>query len=148
MLNKLPKTTKPKKRAGRGISAGLGKTAGRGTKGQKSRAGRGVPSRFEGGQTTLFARLPKVKGGVVSHARKVIALNLDQVNALYKDKETVDVKSLIAKGVLRKNETPAIKILSRGELKKNVDLSQCKLSANAAKKITKPKPTQKTNATT
>lgn len=62
MLNKLSKIVKERKRAGRGIAAGLGKTAGRGTKGQKSRSGRGIAARFEGGQSPLFARLPKLKG--------------------------------------------------------------------------------------
>ena len=62
MLHKLKKIVKEKKRAGRGVASGLGKSAGRGTKGQRSRAGRGISPRFEGGQTPLFARLPKIKG--------------------------------------------------------------------------------------
>lgn len=61
-LHSLPKITQSKKRVGRGIAAGQGKTAGRGTKGQKSRSGHNIPRFFEGGQTKLFARLPKVKG--------------------------------------------------------------------------------------
>ena len=59
-LNNNPKKTA--KRLGRGISAGGGKTAGRGTKGQKSRAGHNIPKRFEGGQTPLSMRLPKLRG--------------------------------------------------------------------------------------
>lgn len=62
-LSELPKTeTRKAKRVGRGVGSGKGKTAGRGTKGQKSRSGYNIPLRFEGGQTPLVQRLPKKKG--------------------------------------------------------------------------------------
>ena len=62
-LNNLPKIVTGKaKRLGRGLSSGKGKTSGRGTKGQKSRSGYNIPRRFEGGQTPLVQRLPKMKG--------------------------------------------------------------------------------------
>jgi len=68
-LNQLKKIVKRSKRVGRGISAGQGKTAGRGTKGQKSRTGHSIPVGFEGGQTPLKQRLPKI-GGFYRHKKK------------------------------------------------------------------------------
>lgn len=65
-----------KKRVGRGVGSGLGKTAGRGQKGQKSRSGGGVRLGFEGGQTPLFRRLPK-RGFTNIHKKEYILLNLD-----------------------------------------------------------------------
>jgi len=61
-LRPAPGSTKPRTRVGRGIAAGKGKTAGRGTKGQKSRAGASIPAWFEGGQTPLHVRVPKLRG--------------------------------------------------------------------------------------
>lgn len=140
MLNKLTKISKKKQRVGRGIAAGRGKTAGRGTKGQKSRSGHSLPPRFEGGQTPLFARLPKVKGQGrgQSHKVRTIALNLDQLDAIYYDSEKVDAVSLKKKGLIKDVKGIRIKILSRGELKKKLDLSNCVLSANTAKKLKSP----------
>ncbi len=61
-LQPAPGSRKPRTRVGRGIAAGKGKTAGRGTKGQKARAGGGIPAWFEGGQTPLHMRIPKLRG--------------------------------------------------------------------------------------
>jgi len=132
-LHNLPKTTHRRKRVGRGISAGQGKTAGRGTKGQKSRSGYNLPNRFEGGQTTLFARLPKIKGGSCGHGPATIALNLDQVDRIFKDGEKVTPATLKQHGVIKSDKYITVKILGRGKLTKKVDLSACKLSASAAK---------------
>ena len=134
MLNKLTKTTRKKTRVGRGISAGQGKTAGRGTKGQKSRSGYNIPNRFEGGQTPLFARIPKIKGGFQTHSKKVVSLNIDDLDRMFDDGAKIDKKALIAKGVVRKDEkTFDIKILARGKTTKKFDLLECKMSKNASK---------------
>lgn len=140
MLNKLTKTTKNRQRVGRGIAAGRGKTAGRGTKGQKSRSGKGMPARFEGGQTPLFSRLPKVKGKAIRPKTDTVALNLDQIDKKFKENEKIDVATLKKYGFIKHNKQVRIKILSRGELKKKIDFSNCSMSKNAAKKI---KSTQK-----
>lgn len=151
MLNKLIKTTRKKSRVGRGISAGQGKTAGRGTKGQKSRSGYNIPNRFEGGQTPLFARIPKIKGGLQTHSKKVIALNIDDLDRLFDSGAKIDRKAIIAKGIVKKDEKSFdIKILARGKTSKKFDLSECKLSKGASKILLKPtvnkKTTPKTNA--
>lgn len=116
---------KSKKRKARGISAGRGMTAGRGTKGQKSRSGHNIPKRFEGGQTPLGMRLPKLKGFKSSHKKDVIVY-LSDINLSYKDGETVSKESLIEKGIIKKGQTP--KVLNNGELKVNVKLDGVKTS--------------------
>jgi len=94
MNNLVSIKSKTKKRVGRGIAAGQGKTAGRGTKGQKSRSGYNLPKRFEGGQTPISMRLPKLPG-FTSHKRKPIVVSLDQISANFKDGETVTAKLLV-----------------------------------------------------
>lgn len=133
-LHQLPKTSHPRKRVARGIGAGQGKTAGRGTKGQKSRSGYKMRLGFEGGQSPLFARLPKVKGSKFLKTKPNIALNLSDVERICSDGDVLDAKLLISKKLI-KNPATRIKILADGELKKKVDLSHCSLSKNAQKKL-------------
>jgi large subunit ribosomal protein L15 len=81
-LNALPKTTTARKRTGRGTASGTGKTAGRGTKGQKSRTGHHMmPARFEGGQMPLTQRLPKLRG-FKNHGQKTAAVSVGRLAAL------------------------------------------------------------------
>lgn len=109
-LNKLIKTVdKPSKRVGRGLASGKGKTAGRGTKGQKSRSGHNIPRRFQGGQTSIIQRLPKVRG-FHSRFEKPLTLNLIKIEAKFSDGETVSFKTLIEKGFLR-NDSKKVKII-------------------------------------
>jgi large subunit ribosomal protein L15 len=105
---------KSKKRPGRGISAGQGKTAGRGTKGQKSRSGFNLPNRFEGGQTALSMRLPKLPG-FKSQRDKPAIVFLTDISACYKANEEVSIKSLCEKGLIKKNVRRA-KVLNNGKL--------------------------------
>lgn len=112
--------TKTKKRVGRGLSAGQGKTAGRGTKGQKSRSGFNIPKRFEGGQTPLSMRLPKLPG-FKSHHKKAHILSLDILSANYKDNEVITLESLYQKGLLVRGEQA--KILNNGKLTKKISVS-------------------------
>jgi large subunit ribosomal protein L15 len=114
-------------RVGRGISAGGGKTAGRGTKGQKSRSGHNIPRKFEGGQTPLNMRLHKLSGfKSLNHGNKIITLS--DISKNFKDGETVSNKSLETKGLMKKGES--VKILANGELSVKVIFSDVKKSKN------------------
>ena len=88
-------------RVGRGIAAGQGKTAGRGTKGQKARTGANsnIPRTFEGGATSLIQRLPKLKG-FKSHRPKPLTLNIGRIVEGYEENETVTISNLVEKGFL------------------------------------------------
>lgn len=142
--------SKNKKRIGRGLSAGQGKTAGRGTKGQRSRSGFNIPRKFEGGQTPLSMRLP-VMPGFKSKRPKSVIITFDQISANYKNGETVTIESLIAKKLIQKSTK--VKILDNGELKVAVKIdADIKVSKSAfaviekmSKKAEKPE-TQKTPA--
>ena len=131
MLNELKPTTgarHSKKRVGRGIGSGLGKTAGRGTKGQNARSGGGVRLGFEGGQLPLFQRLPKI--GFHNHKRKVDAVvNVGQLNC-FEDGAVVDAASLIEAGLI-KDTLNGIKVLGQGELSKKLTVKVSKVSASA-----------------
>ena len=89
------------KRVGRGISAGQGKTAGRGTKGQKARTGANsnIPRTFNGGGTPLVQRLPKLKG-FKSHRAKPLTLNIARLSAHYEDGATISITNLLEKGII------------------------------------------------
>ena len=100
--------TRKAKRVGRGKGSGKGTTAGRGTKGQKSRSGHNIPRRFEGGQTPLVKRLAKIKG-FKSRKIKYIVINVARIEKKYKDGETVNLKTLIEKGLIVKKRP--VKIL-------------------------------------
>ncbi len=121
-----------KKRLGRGIGSGLGKTAGKGTKGQNARSGGGVRPGFEGGQLPLFQRLPK--RGFHNHSRKEYAIvNLKQLNA-FEDGAVVDVEALIKAGLV-KEVLDGVKVLGQGELTKKLTVKANKFSESAKKAI-------------
>ena len=122
-----------RKRVGRGDSSGLGKTAGRGEKGQKSRTGAVIRPFFEGGQIPLFRRLPK--RGFKNADRIIYALvNLDKLNDNFEAGDVVDFDALRAKKLLAKSDT-IIKILANGEITKALTVKAAKFSAAAAAKI-------------
>ena len=122
-----------RKRVGRGDSSGLGKTAGRGEKGQKSRTGAVIRPFFEGGQIPLFRRLPK--RGFKNADRIVYALvNLDVLESNFQAGDVVDLASLNEKKLLRKGDT-IIKILANGEITKALTVKAQKFSEAAAAKI-------------
>lgn len=120
-----------RKRVGRGISAGGGKTAGRGTKGQKARTGKKIKPGFEGGQTKLAMRLPKARG--FTHARKVnyIEVTLDQLVGLGQEKIT---NSALKKAGVIAAESQAVKVLGGSQItaKLTVELQAATASAIAA----------------
>ncbi len=102
-----------KTRVGRGIAAGQGKTAGRGTKGQKSRSGYNLPRKFEGGQTPLYLRLPKARGFTKATGRnavETIIVDRELITKHFKDGDTVSPATLMEKGLV-KSITGPIKVL-------------------------------------
>ena len=133
-LHELEKNRNDKsvKRVGRGISAGGGKTAGRGTKGQKSRSGHNIPRKFEGGQTPLIMRSHKLHG-FKSHKPKAVVISFDDISRNYKNGETVSIETLIAKEMIKKGDR--VKILSTGDLKVKVTLSDIPASKSAVETI-------------
>lgn len=119
------------KRVGRGIGSGLGKTGGRGHKGQKSRSGGGVKPGFEGGQMPLQRRVPKF--GFTSRKSLVSAeVRLSELNAV--DADVVDLDALQKAGVIRKN-TKHAKVVLSGEIKKPVTLKGIKATKGAVAAI-------------
>lgn len=142
MLNKLPKSTQKRaKTIGRGYGSKKGgHTVGKGTKGQKSRAGYKIPRPgFEGGQMPLSRRLPKFKGfsrGYYNANQKVYLLNLSDLNKFYNDGDQVSLETLIGKGLIKaKSKDVQIKICAKGKLDKKIDLVGIKASQNAVKHI-------------
>lgn len=133
-MSPTPGSRKPRKRVGRGDSSGLGKTAGRGDKGQKSRTGARIRPFFEGGQIPLFRRLPK--RGFKNADRIIYALvNLNVLEDNFNAGEIVDLETLHAKKLLGKGET-MVKILANGEITKALTVKAAKFSAAAQAKIT------------
>jgi len=117
-----------KKRLGRGIGSGLGKTAGRGTKGQNSRSGGGVRPGFEGGQLPLFQRLPK--RGFKNHTRVEYAvINVSDLN-VFDNGKTVTVEDIV-NAKLVKEVKNGIKVLGNGELTKKLVVKANKFSQSA-----------------
>lgn len=127
-------STKARTRRGRGLGSGLGKTAGRGQKGQNSRSGGGVRSGFEGGQMPLYRRLPK-RGFKNIFANTYAEVNVSQLNR-FEDGTTVDPVALIEAGIL-KNVRDGIRILGNGELTaKNLTVIANGFTKSAEEKIT------------
>jgi len=129
-LRPAPGAKKAKTRVGRG-EASKGKTAGRGTKGQKARYQ--VPERFEGGQMPLHMRLPKLRGFKNPFRTEYQVVNLDKLSALYPDGGSVTVEDLVAKGAVRKGEL--VKVLGTGEITVKLEVAVDALSASAKDKI-------------
>lgn len=123
------------KRLGRGIGSGLGKTAGKGHKGQNARSGGGVRPSFEGGQMPLVRRLPKV--GFTNIFKKVYNIvNVDELN-VFDDDTVVTIDLLQEKGIIKKVEPYGLKVLGKGELTKKLTVQAAKFSANAKEIIEK-----------
>lgn len=118
-LHNLPRTTTRSKRPGRGIAAGQGKTAGRGTKGQKARTGANIPTGFEGGQSKLFMRLPKLRG-LGNKPRTVRAtVTLAKLDSTFANGDVVSLETLKMKGIVSKAAESA-KIVGTGTLTKTL----------------------------
>ena len=125
-------STKEAKRIGRGHGSGNGKTAGKGHKGQKARAGHGMRPGFEGGQMPLQRRIPK-RGFNNIFAEEWAAINLSALE-VFEDGATVDAAALADKGIVKKANLP-IKVLGNGKLTKKLTVKLNAFSASAAEKI-------------
>ena len=123
-----------KKRVGRGGGSGLGKTSGRGMNGQKSRAGGGKGKGFEGGQTPLARRLPKLPGFKNINHVEYLPVNVSRLEDKFEAGEEVTNATLAAKGII-KHEDALVKVLGDGELTKALTVSVDKVSASAKAKI-------------
>lgn len=123
-----------RKRVGRGNGSGYGKTAGRGLNGQKSRAGGGKRPGFEGGQTPLAMRLPKLPGFRNINRVEYLPVNVSRLEEKFEAGEVVNGESLKAKGII-KYEDALVKVLGDGELTKALTVSVDKVSASAKAKI-------------
>jgi large subunit ribosomal protein L15 len=127
-------TQKDRKRVGRGIGSGTGKTSGRGTKGQNSRTGGGVRLGFEGGQNPLAKRLPKKRGFRPIARVEYATISLARLGDL--KETTVTNESLVSSGVIPNVATP-VKVLGTGELSKKLTVNLQAASKTAREAITK-----------
>lgn len=124
------------KRLGCGESSGLGKTSGRGHKGQKSRSGGGVRPGFEGGQMPLHRRLPKRGFNNTRFQDKIAVVNVASLNERFEDGDTVNMGTLKAARLV-KGTYDGVKVLGNGDLAKKLVIEGCKVSASAKEKIEK-----------
>jgi large subunit ribosomal protein L15 len=133
-LKDTSRNRKSRKRVGRGIGSGLGKTCGRGTKGAKARSGYKAYLGYEGGQFRTFAKMP-VRGFSNARFRKAYdVINLKQINDAFEDGEMVNLQTLVERGFLS-GATYGIKLLGDGELHKKVNIEVAALSKSAREKL-------------
>ena len=118
-------------RVGRGVGSGLGKTSGRGHKGQKARSGGGVRRGFEGGQTPLYRRLPK-RGFTNIHAKNYTEVTLKMLNK--SEATDVTAESLLNEGIISK-VNDGIVILATGKLEKKLNVKANRFTASAKEQI-------------
>ena len=140
-LNKLySKVKKSKKRLGRGIGSGKGKTSGRGHKGQKSRSGVAIKS-FEGGQMPLYRRLPKRGFKSIINNKNIAIINLSRIQEIIvNEKNTLNNKINLAnlqKSKFINKKYKRLKLLGSGDLKKKFDIELNSISKSAKEKIEK-----------
>lgn len=136
-LHKLrpPKGSKHRKRIiARGVGSGMGKTATRGTKGQKAR--RQIHPNFEGGQTPIQRRLPVKKGFRNINHKEFAIVNLDDLDRLFNAGDEVTPEKLVATGIIP-GLKDGVKVLGFGEITKKLKVATHKISASAKEKIEK-----------
>ena len=125
--------THDKKRVGRGSGSGLGKTSGRGQKGQKARSGGGVNPVFEGGQLPLYRRIPKRGFKNAMFKTRYAVINVDELN-VFEDGTVVSPALLKEAGII-KNQLDGVKVLGNGKLEKKLTIQANKFSTSALDKI-------------
>lgn len=123
-----------RKRVGRGPGSGMGKTSGRGMNGQLSRTGGGKRAGFEGGQTPLARRLPKLPGFRNINRVEYVAVNVKTLEARFEAGDVVDRDALIEKNIIKRYE-PLVKVLGDGDLTKALTVKVDKVSKSAQAKI-------------
>ena len=132
-LSPVAGSKKDVKRIGRGHGSGWGKTSGKGHKGQKARSGGSIRPGFEGGQMPLQRRVPK-RGFNNIFRKKIVALNVNQLDAKFDNGAVVDAEALKNAGLV-KNSFDCIKILGNGELTKSLTVKVDAFSESAKKAI-------------
>lgn len=133
-LTNSSRPAKKRKRVGRGMGSGLGKTCGRGHKGAGSRSGWKSRARYEGGQLPLYRKLPGRGFNNVRFQKKLDAINLGQIEAIFSDGDIVNVETLHDAGFLS-GVSYGIKILSEGTLTKKVRIEAQAISKKAEEKL-------------
>ncbi len=126
-------STKERKRIGRGVGSGQGKTAGKGHKGQKARAGRGMRPGFEGGQMPLQRRIPK-RGFVNIFRTEMAIVNVAALEKAFNAGDTVTIEALVEKGLVKK-VLDGVKVLGNGEITKALTVQANAFSESAKQKI-------------
>ncbi len=129
-----PNSTKSPKRLGRGIGSGLGKTSGKGNKGQNARSGGGVRPGFEGGQMPLIRRLPRRGFNNKIFKKEYNIINVCDLN-VFNDKTVVTVELLLEKKLINKVAPYGLKVLGNGELTKALTVKANKFTDSAVQKI-------------
>lgn len=132
-LSPAPNSVKEKRRKGRGTGSGLGKTSGKGTKGQNARSGGGVRPGFEGGQMPLIRRLPR-RGFTNIFKKEYTLINVGDLNNL-EDKTVVTAELLLEKNLISKIAPYGLKVLGNGKLEKSLTVVANKFSDSAIQKI-------------
>lgn len=127
-------STHRRKRVGRGNGSGHGTTAGRGQNGQLSRSGGGKGAGFEGGQTPLAMRLPKLPGFRNINRVEYAPVNVSRLDEKFADGDTVNAESLVAAGIIKNVNVP-VKVLGNGEISKKLTVAVDKVSKSAQAKI-------------
>jgi len=128
-----PGSRRPRKRVGRGIAAGQGKTSGRGQKGQFSRSSPGLPRGFEGGQMPLSQRLPKLRGFHNRFRKRVSVVNVGKLNR-FPAGSVVDADALVAAGIAQRARD-GVKVLGAGRIRVALTLRVDRISAAARKAV-------------
>ena len=123
---------KKKKRVGRGVGSGNGKTSGKGHKGQNARSGGGVRPGFEGGQLPIQRRVPK-RGFNNIFKKRYVIINVKDLETFNNDEE-VNIFTLLEKGIVKKKQC-GLKVLGNGELTKKLNITAVKFSKTAIEKI-------------
>lgn len=126
--------TKSRKRLGRGNGSGLGKTCGKGHKGQRSRAGASIPAGFEGGQMPLQRRLPK-RGFKNPFRVEYTPVNLSRIAEFFTGKSQVSLEDFYSSGLCAKDKP--VKVLGAGEIDFSLNITAHKFSKSAVEKITR-----------
>ena len=132
-LKPAPGAKHARKRLGRGAGSGLGKTSGKGHKGQKARSGGGKGPYFEGGQTPLQRRMPK-RGFTNIFKKEYTVLNVEALEVKFEAGATVDTQALVSCGLVS-NLRDGVRILGRGEITKALDVKAKGFSKTAQEKI-------------
>ena len=132
-LKPAPGAKHARKRLGRGVGSGLGKTSGKGHKGQKARSGGGKGPYFEGGQTPLQRRMPK-RGFTNIFKKEYVVLNVEALDAKFDAGATIDTQALVLSGLVG-NPRDGIRVLGRGEITKAFHVKAKGFSETAKEKI-------------